>query len=195
MHHGSGWALAGAAAWLLAAGLPAAGAEKPICALAQEQDVRVIVEGSASAGARIDEEVQYNDRPALGVMGRWARGWDAVVLELKPVEFSGELEGVSLAFKGDTNLTGMIQFVVRDSKGKTLRAVLSKELNNPEWRMLHAGPSWQEPIWEGGDEKRRLDPPCALVELIITARQEAEALVHLADLRVKLFEARKAAAP
>jgi len=169
---------------------PARSGEVLVCAFNNEKDVTVVVEGGASAGVGFDEEITYNQKPALGLMGDWTIVWDSVIFELKPVELAGEPDTVYLAFKGDTNLVGKIQVTIKDSKGETLQATVSKSLNNAGWQEMKAPLPGPEAVWEGGDNNRRLNPPCTLTSLIIYARQPAKATVFFADLKVKLRESK-----
>ncbi len=176
--------------WLAAGALSAQADETLVCALDNVNDVTLTLEGGASAGVGIDEEVKHNTKPALGLRGEWSMAWDSVILELKPVLLAGAPETVYLAFKGDTNLVGKIQVVIKDSKGETLHATLSKSVNNAGWQELQAPIPGPEAVWDGGDANRRLNPPCVLTALIVYARQPAQATVFFSDLRVKLRASR-----
>lgn len=180
--------LAGAVGLCLVAGpLAAQTGDVLVCAFEHEQDVKVFVDGGASAGVGMDAETKYHQRPALGVMGEWARAWDSVILELKPVPLAGEPATVSLAFKGATNLAGKIQATIQDAKGEILHTTLSGTLDNGDWQELKAALPGLDAVWEGGDNNRRLDPPCVLTALVISARRPAQATVYFADLKVSLY--------
>ena len=164
--------------------MPARSGEVPVCALDNKKGITVVFEGGSSAGVGIDEEVQWNNKPALGLRGDWAMAWDSVILELKPVELAGEPDTVYLAFKSDTNLIGKIQVTIKDSKGETLQTTLSKSVNNADWQELQAPLPGLEAVWDGGDASHRLNPPCVLTSLIIYARQPARTTVFFSILRL-----------
>lgn len=185
--------MAAVAGMLMAMGHgPARCGEVLVCALNNEKDVTVVFEGGASAGVGLDEEVTWNQKPALGLMGEWTMTWDSVILELKPVELAGEPDTVCLAFKGDPSLSGKIQVTIKDAKGEILQATVTKSLSNSDWQEIRAPLPGPEAVWEGGDNNRRLNPPCTVTSLIIFARQPTKARIFLADLKVRL---RESAAP
>ncbi len=186
MKNGSWLALAVGGA-LVAGSLPARAGEVQVCAFDNDKDIKVVLTGEASAGIGLDEELKYNNKPALSLMGNWGRAWDSVIFEFKPLELPRAPVAVSLTFRGDTNLDGLIHFTIQDSKGETLRAVLSKTMNNEGWKELRTAVPWQEATWDGGATgNRQLDPPCTLTSLMFFARRPVKATVYFAELKVIL---------